>query len=125
MLSSRIDPMNCRMTPTPPVRATPPDAGARSPAIIFSRVVLPVPLAPTSAVLAPSPTRKLTSSNSTRPSGSTQDSFWTSTYPMPPVSPSLSNEIRTSGAGPLPLDAARWTARETSVSTDVRRAGCG
>ena len=71
--------MNWRMTPTPPVRATVPAAGGRSPAIMRSSVVLPVPFAPTSAVLAPSPTRKLTSSNSTRPSGSTQDSFWTST----------------------------------------------
>ena len=56
-----------------------------------SSVVLPVPLAPTSAVLAPSPTRKLTSSNSTRPSGSTQDSFWTSTYPCRPVSAGVSS----------------------------------
>ena len=34
-----------------------------------SRVVLPAPLAPTSATLAPSPTRNETSSSSTRPSG--------------------------------------------------------
>ena len=58
------------MTPTPPVRATAPEDGCRSPAIIRSSVVLPAPLAPTSAVFAPSPTRKLTSSKSTRPSGS-------------------------------------------------------
>ena len=36
--------------------------------MIFSRVVLPAPLAPTSATLAPSPTRNDTSSSSTRPS---------------------------------------------------------
>ena len=34
----------------------------------------------------PSPTRKLTSSSSTRPSGSSTDTCATSTYPMPPVS---------------------------------------
>ena len=50
-----------------------------------SSVVFPVPFAPTSAVFAPSPTRKLTSSNSTRPSGSTCVSETTSTYPMTSV----------------------------------------
>ena len=37
--------------------------------MIRSSVVLPAPLAPTSATLAPSPTRKETSSSSSRPSG--------------------------------------------------------
>ena len=61
--------MNCRITPSPPVRATEPASGIRSPAMIRSSVVLPAPFSPTSAARAPSPMRKLTSSRSTRPSG--------------------------------------------------------
>ena len=62
--------MNCRMTPSPPVRATEPASGTRSPAMIRSSVVFPAPFSPTSAARAPSPIRKETSSSSTRPSGS-------------------------------------------------------
>ena len=61
--------MNWRMTPTPPERVIVPVCGGSSPAISRSSVVLPVPLAPTSAAFAPSPTRKLAPSSSTRPSG--------------------------------------------------------
>ena len=60
----------CRITPSPPVRVTAPACGTRSPVTIRSSVVFPAPLAPTSATLAPSPTRNETSSSSTRPSGS-------------------------------------------------------
>ena len=56
--------------PSPPERVTTPACGTRSPVMIRSSVVLPAPLAPTSATLAPSPTRNDTSSSSTRPSGS-------------------------------------------------------
>ena len=62
-------PMNWRITPSPPLRETEPLVGVRSPAMIRSSVVLPEPLGPTSATVAPSPTRKDTSSSSTRPSG--------------------------------------------------------
>ncbi len=50
--------MNWRMTPSPPVRATEPASGIRSPAMIRSSVVLPAPFSPTSAARAPSPMRK-------------------------------------------------------------------
>ncbi len=59
-----------RITPSPPERVTAPSCGTRSPVMIRSSVVLPAPFAPTSATFAPSPTRKETSSRSTRPSGS-------------------------------------------------------
>jgi hypothetical protein len=64
-------PMNWRITPSPPERAMPPIGVGRSPATIRSSVVLPAPFGPTSATLAPSPTRNDTSANSSRPSGST------------------------------------------------------
>ena len=57
------------LTPSPPLRVTTPACGVSSPVMIRSSVVLPAPLAPTSATLAPSPTRNDTSSSSTRPSG--------------------------------------------------------
>ncbi len=38
--------MNCRITPRPPLRDTEPAVGARSPAMIRSRVVLPDPFGP-------------------------------------------------------------------------------
>ena len=50
--------MNWRITPSPPARAIDPAAGASSPATMRSSVVLPAPFGPTSATLAPSPTRK-------------------------------------------------------------------
>ena len=62
-------PMNWRITPRPPLREIEPLVGVRSPAMILSSVVLPEPLGPTSATIAPSPTRNDTSSSSTRPSG--------------------------------------------------------
>ena len=49
--------------------------------MILSSVVLPAPFAPTSATLAPSPTRNDTSSSSTRPSGSSYRTPWMSTCP--------------------------------------------
>ncbi len=69
VVSSRTEPMNWRMTPRPPVRATDPASGTRSPEMIRSSVVLPAPFSPTSAARTPSPTRNDTSSSSTRPSG--------------------------------------------------------
>ncbi len=69
VVSSRTEPMNWRITPSPPSLVTAPTCGVMSPATIRSSVVLPVPLAPTSATLAPSPTRNETSRNSSRPSG--------------------------------------------------------
>ena len=65
-------PMNWRMTPRPPKRAIAPTLIGRSPATMRSSVVLPAPFGPTSATLAPSPTRKETSVKSSRPSGSTK-----------------------------------------------------
>ena len=76
--SSPIMPMNWRITPSPPDRAMPPVWTGRSPATIRSSVVLPAPLGPTSATLAPSPTRNDTSAKSSRPSGSV--------YPTPATS---------------------------------------
>jgi hypothetical protein len=69
--SSPIMPMNWRITPSPPERAIAPIGAARSPATIRSNVVLPAPFGPTSATLAPSPTRNATSASNSRPSGST------------------------------------------------------
>ena len=74
-------PMNWRMTPRPPLAATVPSCGTTSPATIRSSVVLPAPFGPTSAAVTPSPTRKLTSSRSDRPSGSTWLTCATSTCP--------------------------------------------
>ncbi len=62
-------PMNCRITPSEPDRVTAPPSAARSPATIFSSVVLPVPFGPISAAFTPSPIRKLTPSSNWRPSG--------------------------------------------------------
>ena len=70
-----------RITPSPPVRVTVPACGASSPVTMRSSVVLPAPLAPTRATLAPSPTRKTTSSSSTRPSGSSNRMPASSTCP--------------------------------------------
>src|SRR3954452_13156959 len=69
------------MTPSPPLRVTAPPWAARSPAMIRSRVVLPVPFGPTSATVAPSPTRRLTSSSSGLPSGREKRTALTSTCP--------------------------------------------
>ena len=74
-------PMNWRMTPRPPVAVTVPDCGWRSPATSRSSVVLPAPFGPTRAAVIPSPMRKLTSSSSVRPSGSTWLTCATSTCP--------------------------------------------
>jgi hypothetical protein len=79
---SGLAPMNWRMTPRPPLVATVPDWGCRSPATIRSSVVLPAPFGPTRAAVFPSPTRKLTSSSSVRPSGSTWLTCATSTCPQ-------------------------------------------
>src|SRR5580765_7985853 len=70
--SSRTVPMNWRITPSPPERVTAPSWGARSPAMIRPSVVLPVPLGPIRATLAPSPTRSETSLSSGLPSGRTK-----------------------------------------------------
>ena len=67
--ASRTWPTNWRITPSPPLRVTAPPCASRSPAMIRSSVVLPVPLGPISATVAPSPTRNETSSSSGRPSG--------------------------------------------------------
>ena len=55
-----------------------PLCGFRSPAMILVNVVFPDPFAPTSATLAPSPTRNVMSSSNTRPSGNS--------YPIPATS---------------------------------------
>ncbi len=75
-------PMNCRITPRPPLRLIEPRVGGRSPAMIFSSVVLPEPLGPTSATTAPSPTRNETSSSRTRPSGRSKLTPERSMWPM-------------------------------------------
>ena len=67
--SSRTEPTNCGITPSPPLTVTAPPCGCSSPAISRSSVVLPAPLAPTNATDAPSPTRKDTSPSRTLPSG--------------------------------------------------------
>ncbi len=74
-------PMNWRMTPSPPLEAAVPSCGARSPATSRSSVVFPAPFGPTRAAVTPSPTRKLTSSSSVRPSGRTWLTCATSTCP--------------------------------------------
>ncbi len=71
VLPSRMEPMNCRITPTPPRLAMVPACGAMSPATSRNSVVFPAPLGPIRADLEPSPTRNDTSLNSTRPSPST------------------------------------------------------
>ncbi len=69
VLSSRTDPTNWGMTPTPPLVVTVPASGWSSPVMSRARVVLPAPFGPTSATTAPWPTRKLASLSSIRPSG--------------------------------------------------------
>jgi Tfp pilus assembly protein PilX len=68
--SSRTEPINWRITPSPPVIETAPLSGLMSPQIIRIKVVLPEPFGPINATLAPSPTRKFTSLRSKRPSDS-------------------------------------------------------
>ena len=58
-----------------------PSVGSVSPAMIRMSVVLPAPLAPTSATVAPSPTRNDTWLNKVRPSGRTNATPLTSTWP--------------------------------------------
>ena len=67
--------------PRPPEIATWPESGVISPQIMRINVVLPEPLAPTNATLAPSPTRKLTSLSNTRPSESEYSTAFTSMWP--------------------------------------------
>src|SRR5699024_4438941 len=67
--------------PSPPEHTMVPEWGVSSPVTRRSSVVLPAPLAPTRATLAPSPTRKATSSRSTRPSESSYRTPATSTCP--------------------------------------------
>ena len=80
--SSRTEPMNCRITPSPPVMATLPSSGARSPEIILSSVVFPDPFAPINATFAPSPTRKETSLRRTLPSDNEKPTPLTSMCPI-------------------------------------------
>src|SRR5262249_54260407 len=47
----RIPPTNCLITPRPPLTATVPDCGARSPAMSRISVVLPAPFGPTRAAV--------------------------------------------------------------------------
>ena len=53
VLSSRTDPTNCGMTPTPPLVVTVPISGSSSPVISRASVLLPAPFGPTSATTAP------------------------------------------------------------------------
>jgi hypothetical protein len=57
---------------------TTPESGLTSPRMIFSSVDLPAPFAPMRAEVAPSPTRKDTSSSSGLPSGRVNDTALTS-----------------------------------------------
>src|SRR5262245_19483195 len=72
----------------------------RSPATMRSNVVLPAPFGPTSATLAPSPTRKLTSANSCRPSASVCATPAMSTYPTGASSPQPRHDSTCFPAGP-------------------------
>ncbi len=81
VVSSRTLPMNWRMTPRPPERVTAPSCAAMSPAMIRVSVVLPVPLGPMRATLAPSPTRTETSLSNGLPSGRLKETELTSTWP--------------------------------------------
>src|SRR5215813_2577683 len=94
----------------------------KSPATMRSNVVLPAPFGPTSATFAPSPTRKLTSWKSTRPSGSTWLTAATSTYPI---------EIQFLVKAPGPLVGAllagrgAWTVgRRTVPERDTASGAC-
>ncbi len=69
VVSSRTDPTNCRMTPSPPPTVTVPPCGFSSPASMPQQGGLPAPLGPTRATTAPSPTRNDTSPSSALPSG--------------------------------------------------------
>ena len=70
------------MTPSPPVIATAPSSGFKSPQIMRIKVVLPDPLGPISATFAPSPTRNETSFSNTRPSESEYSTALTSMWPI-------------------------------------------
>src|SRR5688500_5152324 len=107
--------MNWRITPRPPLRATAPSSGTRSPATIRSSVVFPAPFSPTSAARAPSPTRKETPSSSTRPSGRVCRTPVTSTKPTPTSSGSRQPECRRAGAGPA-LSLRRGVRTGSSLS---------
>lgn len=67
--SSRTEPTNCGITPSPPLTDTVPPCGWSSPDRSRSSVVFPAPFAPTRATTAPSATRNEASPSSTRPSG--------------------------------------------------------
>ena len=82
LVSSRTDPMNWRITPRPPVIATAPSSGFKSPQIMRIKVVLPDPFGPISATLAPSPTRNETSFSNTRPSDNEYSTALTSMWPI-------------------------------------------
>ena len=56
LLLSRTEPMNCRMTPSPPARVITPRCGARSPATSRSSVDFPAPFAPTTPITSPGAT---------------------------------------------------------------------
>src|SRR4051794_19734527 len=111
------------MTPRPPLRVTTPACGGRSPVMIRSSVVLPAPLAPTSATLAPSPTRNDTSSSSTRPSGSSYRTPATSTWPTRVESPrpaEAPHPISATGAGPGSLVVESGHGAPSGTRDDVR-----
>lgn len=67
--SSRTEPTNWAITPSPPLTDTEPPCGWISPESSLRSVVLPAPFAPTRATTAPSATRNEASPSSTRPSG--------------------------------------------------------
>ena len=78
--SSR-QPTSWRITRSRPSTWTLPASGAWSPAMTRNSVVLPAPLAPTSATCSPSPTPKLTSWSSSTPPGVRHATPFTSIAP--------------------------------------------
>ena len=128
VVSSRTLPMNWRITPRPPLRVTAPSDAVRSPARIRSRVVLPVPLGPIRATLAPSPTRKVTSRSSASPVGQGEahgvDVEVAHEGPVSPTSAANSREIRGPGAGVSAASVFSSTKKRPNIPAtrvDARR----
>ena len=115
-----VPPINCRITPSPPLEVTVPDCGITSPAMSRISVVLPAPFGPTSAATVPSPTRKEASSSSTRPSGSACCTCATSTCPTlipsrPRAMPSA--EVTRRRPGPQRIyQRPAWQARALRIA---------
>ena len=87
----RAVPTSWRMMPSRPSTFTVPAGARSSPAMSRSSVVLPTPLAPTSAAWSRSPTRNETSSRSCRPPGRVHERWLTWMLPTraPPYDPGV------------------------------------